>query len=384
MNGNFSDLYLEWETVGVVLGNTNAIDVPRLDTETFEKAHDLVLSYGYDADDSNHFRELNDLRIKALTFIETQLLQDPDQAKNRLNIPDELRRINDVRRLMVTASTDSSLLGKWACSLLRVMHTFTHIANDLSSNFFPAIQKQILDRILQFVHTDQAGDIYLGRDESGIRLYMLDIKTQKSAVSLALKLLHKEENTSADIFDRIGFRFVTFTKFDALQALRYLRENVVALPNVKTGRSRNTLIDIDRYHYRLGKLRAMAMRGKIDRAELIKRATDLADTEALRPEIESSPLQGRNLYSSTEYTSIQFTCRQLIRVKGSPIPLAVGSQKKPGLIDYKFFFPYEIQLLDKTSYTESRRGRASHSEYKQAQIRAARERVFPWLETEEM
>ena len=42
----------------------------------------------------------------------------------------------------------------------------------------------------------------------------------------------------------------------------------------------------------------------------------------------------------------------------------------------RFFYPFEIQIMDYETYTENMRGPLSHSEYKQRQIRAARLRLF--------
>lgn len=376
--------FLDGETESVILGPSSAIDLPSLCTDTFEKAHDFVIGYGFDPNDEAQERELAKLRADALDLIEQQLLDDPDAPDQRMEIPEAVLQERDVRKLMVMASTDRGQAGRFACSVLRIMHTLTHVNNDLSVHFFPSIQKQILDRVLRYVHTDAAGDVYLGSDENGIRLYVLDIKTQKSYDSLVLKLLHKVENVGADIFDRIGFRFVTYSKIEALQALSFLKQSFVfAFPNVKTSRSRNTLIDLEAFHNALERMIGMVERGEIDERDVYRLVAGFAESKECHPDIIRQALSERNLYSSTEYSSIQFTCRQLIRVQGPPITLPGVHNPNPGLVDYKFFFPYEVQILDKESYTESRKGRASHAEYKRAQIRAVRERVFPWLKASE-
>lgn len=375
--------FLDWETENIVLGQVSAIDMPRLSTPTPESAARFLLSYGFDISDPTHLVELDGLRQEALRFTDIHLLQDPDHPGRHLEMPDSIRNERDIPALMVLASSSQGRLSNWACSILRVMHTLSHIRNDLSDKFFPAIQKQILDRVMQYVHIDSSGDHYVGKDDSGVRLYTLDIKTQKSFESLMLKLLHKVDNVGADIFDRIGFRFVTYSKLDALKALTYLRENVFAFPNVKTTRSRNTLLDIPRFQRGYHRIEAALPNDPSRESLLEKQADQLASSEECRPAIDPDLLRDRNLYSSTEYNSIQITCRHFIRVKGPPPISPQGERMAEGLVDYRFFFPYEIQILDKDSYIESRRGRASHVEYKRAQLRAVRERVFPWLTEED-
>jgi uncharacterized protein (TIGR04562 family) len=42
----------------------------------------------------------------------------------------------------------------------------------------------------------------------------------------------------------------------------------------------------------------------------------------------------------------------------------------------RFFFPYEIQILDADSFEEARSGRASHDDYRERQREAVRRRVL--------
>lgn len=380
-NSPMNGFHVDWETIGVVLGDTNAVDLPEIRIHTVKEAEEFIKNYGFDYEVESERQDIIALKQDAVHFIEKQLLQDPDDPTRRLRMSEVVSNETDVRKLLVQASTEHGEVADWSCSVLRVMHTLTHISNDLSSNFFPAIQKQILDKVLGFTYTDSAGDVYLGEDEDGIRLYMLDIKTQKSYDSLVLKLLHKEDNTSADIFDRMGFRFVVFSKLEALDTLRYLKKNIFAFPNVRNNRSRNTLIDIGRFHYQLDSMLPSFRNEGLSEWQILQKVSKIAESEDCSPHISSEKKSEYNLYSSTKYTSIQITTRQLIRIKGPALSPMINPKKldKDGMMDYKFFFPYEIQILDKDSYIESRKGRASHSEYKRSQLRAARERVFPWL-----
>ncbi len=103
-----------------------------------------------------------------------------------------------------------------------------------------------------------------------------------------------------------------------------------------------------------------------------------------------------NPHSSEFYRAIQFTSRQLIKLKnplyedvrelkalvrhkGAPEDLA----KTIDRIDLKylqreirFFYPFEVQLVDVKSAEENEKGRSAHSEYKKAQIQTALKRVM--------
>ena len=44
--------------------------------------------------------------------------------------------------------------------------------------------------------------------------------------------------------------------------------------------------------------------------------------------------------------------------------------------EIRFFYPFEVQLMDRQSYDENERGRSAHSEYKKSQIQTAMRRVM--------
>ncbi len=44
--------------------------------------------------------------------------------------------------------------------------------------------------------------------------------------------------------------------------------------------------------------------------------------------------------------------------------------------EIRFFYPFEVQIMDKESYQRSIEGEASHKEYKKAQLKTAMNRVF--------
>jgi uncharacterized protein (TIGR04562 family) len=106
-------------------------------------------------------------------------------------------------------------------------------------------------------------------------------------------------------------------------------------------------------------------------------------------------VQNDNPNSLTGYRSIQFTCRHLIRLPRRSYQRFVYLRQKlqaagaPGAImheleamlantreEVSFFFPFEIQLLDKESFLENQLGKGSHAEYKHKQLVKARERVL--------
>ena len=108
-----------------------------------------------------------------------------------------------------------------------------------------------------------------------------------------------------------------------------------------------------------------------------------------------------NPHSSEFYRSIQFTGRQLIKLT-NPLydelkelkhlmkkPPAEGGdfvQKTEKIVEridlrnlqreVRFFYPFEVQVVDEKSNDENEKGRSAHSEYKRAQGQTALRRVM--------
>jgi uncharacterized protein (TIGR04562 family) len=47
--------------------------------------------------------------------------------------------------------------------------------------------------------------------------------------------------------------------------------------------------------------------------------------------------------------------------------------------DIRFFYPYEIQVVDIEAFKENTEGEASHQEYKRQQVLSAQKRLFKKL-----
>ncbi len=327
-----------FHTLRSIISGTSAIDVPHLHVRDREEAARFLDAYGFELHDPHDLAELSALRSEAIAFLDIML-----QAGE--HIPDAVRDEHSVLELLLIASRPGDPLQLPVCALLRVMHTLAHSSSWFADRYHDAIQRQIQARIEPFLET-RGGQLFL----ADVPLTRFEIRARKERWSLALKLLHKAENVAADVFDYVGLRFVTPDRLDALLAVRALRSrNIIMFANVKPSRSRNTLIDLDRL-------------------EAWMEQRPEPDLDELRAEVDAwvSPAGDpkRNRYSDAAYHSLQFTCRQRIHVTdetGRPI---------------RFFFPFEVQILDEASYQLSREGFASHDEYKRRQVADARRRVL--------
>jgi uncharacterized protein (TIGR04562 family) len=364
----FDKYSFDWDMMDVIIGGRSSIDLSRLTLKTYEEADAFLELYGYNLRKENIKKEVNDIFKEAISFIENILIPEPVTKEVSLYIPEDLKNEEDIRNILLIASDYSNRLQSWACVILRIMHTISHVNNDISLKFFPEIQRQILDNVWASITINSKGEKFFGEEDDGIKIYDIDIKAKKERNSTILKLLHKIENVAADVFDQIGVRIITHDKVDALLVLRYLRKNgVLDFFNVKPSRSINRLIDVKTFKKILNHQKERLKSGAITKEDF----ENLIRQESERDANLTNEQGTINPYTHNEYKSIQFTCRQMIRMK---YPF---DYENPSLGEnFCFFFPYEMQIVDIKTHDDNKSGKASHEKYKEKQLMSARKRVF--------
>ena len=390
----------DWEILDVIVGGRSAIDSGSgLRVRTPEEAQRFIECYGYEDENPIERAELFGNFQEAMSFVRRFFLAPDNPNGLNLEIPRKISELTDVGPLLLMASPQTSgpsqtLTSLWACAIIKLMHTISHIDKDLRSNYFTDIQKQILDRFYKFISTDENGQLFLGkeaRDLDRIDLVAFETKPKKSRDSVILKLLHKPENVAEDIFDRVGIRFVTKNRYDALRVVKFLKDRwVIMSANIKPSRSRNTLVNTEAFKAEVEKLLKQVDDGTLAAEELDKRLIDFCETSRAEATNKENP------HTSSEYHAVQFTGRQLVKIINplyDDLKAIKGSMKgttMPGdmarLIEridlrniqkeIRFFYPFEVQALDEASSKEALAGLSSHANYKKSQIQAAMRRVM--------
>lgn len=395
-----SKYMFDWDSLDVVISGRSALDSkfflgPIVDDDTVES---FLVGYGIDRDDQVARAELFGNFQEAMQFIKRYFLKDGDSEGLDFKIPNSIIMITDISELFVMATRDNPNATEeeslWAEVILKVMHTILHVDKDLRTNYFNAIQTQIFDRFYKYIQR-QDEQLFLALSESSqdrIPLIDFETKSKKARDSVIIKLLHKAENVAEELFDRVGIRLVTKSRFDTLRVVRFLTDQHIVIPhNIKPSRSVNTLIDTRSFRDSYSALVKKAIRKNLSEEEFIAAVGDLIDDKKIN-ETE------RNAHTSSSYQSIQFTCRQLIKYKNpfmnefSELRQEAKLDKDNALAkkilnmdyslvarDIKFFYPYEVQVVDEQSHRINTEGEASHSEYKKSQTQAAKMRVFSSL-----
>ncbi|MCW5872599.1 MAG: TIGR04552 family protein [Candidatus Eremiobacteraeota bacterium] len=382
-----------WETLRSFLDGVSPIDLNRLALQSRDEAYQFLVHYGYDMAIPSEHHEAWTVFREGIEYLERVLCPAPTPEDQAVGLPEDLQQITDLTEILLLASHGGPL-QPWACALLRVMHTISHANHAVRSPFYQEIQSQILERYRQHVHQDAQGKLHLGTGLLAVPLEDIQLREEKSRDSLILKLLHKPDNVAQGVYDRIGVKLVTPTKVDALLVLKYIRRNHLAIfANIMPGRSRNTLIDLERFR---------------DVYESISRpgapGSFKSNWAALQRPTESSGEENppQNPHSSSTFRSIQFTCRQLIRVPNpqysalqelrAALSERIPNEELAALLSklsadnpepvLRFFFPYEVQILDHENHLRTLEGESSHANYRLRQLRTARRRVLGSLLTE--
>ena len=333
-------------SVRAALNGLSFIDEKRMHIHTEQEAQQFLESYGFDLEDAMDVLELEGLRKEAIELIQEELLIEGEV------IPSVLIEQQDIRQYLMSASGHGKRsLAPWSAAILRVIHTLSHSHSYLNDIYHVPIREQIFNRFEDHIIRNEKG-CFLG----DIKLDEIEYREAKSRRSVALKLLHKVENVSADIFDWIGIRFITENRAEVLDVLTYLRQNhVITYANLKPSRSRNNLIDLEWIDKCLNSgMSTDEIRKKMQSINL-----PLANTTQENPD--------KNPFSGVSYQSVQITCRHRIKIE------------QDNGFNMSFFFPFEIQLMDRKSFLATQEGLASHAEYKKRQKKSIRKRILPFL-----
>ena len=388
------DEFFSWEFFKSVLEGVSAIDLTTFPIASLEAAQDFLLQYGVDLNDPYDVKDAADVYGEAVEFLHRVLCPPPTEGDPGLEMPFEMSQLENLPRLLLLAS-QAHPLQAWACALLRIMHTINHANHSIRSPYYSQIKEQVLGRYREHLRVDESGCHVLGRGEDAVPLKGVFFREEKSRESLVLKLLHKPDNVAESVFDRIGIKLVVASPLDALLVMRYFRRHHLAIfANISPGRSRNTLIDLEQFQQewidRHGDSRPQKTLEYLRGRTFPQGANNANATGTVGPHGASNP------HTSPGWRSIQFTCRQLIRLE-NPIHGAInklsekltqrlGEASSQDLLkdlrahsleqSLRFFFPYEVQIMDEANYIRSETGDSSHANYRLRQLRSARKRIL--------
>jgi uncharacterized protein (TIGR04562 family) len=346
-----------------ILGGRSTLELSNLNIRTRDEGERFLIAYGFDPNDESDAARLWSFHRRAITYLQTQILNSGEV------IPQELCEavlIGEIWRLLAWASDsnpNNRNRQKWACAILRVMHVISHLSHDLFSAFSEEIQAQVMRPYQEMIFTESVGHVRLGRPEAddSISLEKFDIKPFKTSNSAITKLLAKPEEVAFGLLDRMGVRFVTRTVFDGFRVMAWLvRHNVISFPHLIPDQSTNSLYPLNLFFEVLQEV--AVTRGDMQTDEIERLLQKKLDNFRGQAGYRVKP----NAFTNQDYRFMKFIVRRLIRTKAE----AFG---RP----FAFFYPYEIQIMDRATFVRNQTGPASHPEYKARQRARARTRILP-------
>lgn len=353
-----------YEELSVVAGGQSILDQPKLNIHNTEEADAFLKSYGFDYSNEKDRVKLWYFHRRALVLLIEKLKFSEEEIPEEIRTPEKL---GDLRFLLIWASAqDKSDQQRWSCALLRCIHVFIHIESDLFGSFSEEIQKQILSSFEQcVVQTDK---IFLRSFQKegppSVELYRFQTKPFKTSSSSVIKLLAKSDAVAMKILDKVGIRFVTPTIFDSFQVIRFLvEENLMSYAHIMPDQSSNNLYPVEEFIRVCDRLIEKHGHEAVYNPEKVDRL--------LNAHLNSQKKMGflnffrkANPFSAQDFKYIKFISRKLVRVETSP-----GKE-------FSFFYPFEIQIINKETYLKMEEGEGEHDAYKNRQIEAARNRVL--------
>lgn len=352
-----------------VAGGQSAIDIPFLNIHSLAEAESFIRSYGYNINQNEDLERLWYFYRRAFVLLTEKLLIDINEIPEIFH---DRKKLGDIRYLLIYASSrdpKDKTLQRWSCALLRCMHVYVHSETDLFSYFAEDIQKQILSAFESVVVNDGSQHktflkSFHKESHPPIELYKFEMKAFKTSSSTVIKLLAKPEALAMKIFDKIGVRFVTNSIFDSFQVIRFLvEENIISYAHIMPDQSSNNIYPPNLFVKVCEELdkKKQSSNQPIEIAE-IDQALKQAMTQ--QSEVDRKLFRKENAYSSIDYRFIKFITRKLITIE---------SNEKGR---FSFFYPYEVQIVERKTYDLSKSGPSEHQSYKQRQLDAAKARLF--------
>lgn len=350
-----------------VVGGVSTLDTKFLSVRSEHEGRLFLQAYGYDIDIPDQRDHLWATHRRAIGFIQDNLLEPGEQIPPELADPVKLESITNLL-LAASRPEENRELQRWACAILRVMHVDVHLRNDLFSAFRDEIQAQILKPLQEsIVEDDISGSFVLGPNlpGGGVKLHKFEIKPFKTTASAAIKLLARPERVALTLLDKLGVRFVTRSVFDSFLTVKFLVEqHLMSYPHIIPDQSNNTLYPINLF---LEVMEELKLEQKTGVEPSNERVRDLLGQRLADASGRARYLEKENQFSGPEYRFLKFINRKLITVH-----IGEGEARRM----FRFFYPFEVQIMDQETYNRNLAGPMAHDEYKNRQKAKARERVM--------
>jgi len=325
------ELNISWHTLQTIIAGRSLIDTFEFHIDNLDEAYKFLDAYGLDVN-----QDLETLRETAVEYLEKVLLRD-----TTLCIPESVHHLSPPELLLEASANPKTPISEWSCVLLKVCHAIAHAKWTRDEDAYNGALVKINERLKPFL-VDSKDGVWIGDENCRIPIIEFSIKSEKQFFRLVTKLLLKEGNLSAGIYDHIGMRIVTNDIFSAILLIKFLRSrNIFMYANVIPQESKNSLAE---FH----EIEALFAEFSGPIQEIVTR------------ESKSTWPGNENRFSNKKFKMIKIIERILVtRSNGR-----------------KVFFPCEIQILTKQTHESLSKKKMGHSAYEKRQVKGVKLRLF--------
>jgi uncharacterized protein (TIGR04552 family) len=333
------------DTMRLLLRGSSVVDWYRLHFKTKSEIDAFIRVNELDPDSDNDRARLFEIHERAVKYLREHL---------RYQVPEEIEKTDDVRVLFEYASGTRGRRKDrlFACLTLKVMHIIHHVdAYELLSMLTVSHAEM---NVLMHAKIER---VVRGLIERNFPIVEFTGNT-KATYSVLSKLLAKKDTQSAQVFDKLRFRFVVERLEDVPPLLLALTRELTPFNYLVPSQADNSLVDLDRLLVRAGNLAAI-------RAQ-----------QGDEPDVNEEPAQDlsnfkRNEFSGPDYQVVNFVADVPLRIDGT---VSFQSERLRGLGGV-VFAAVEFQVVDQVTAETNEIGENKHSLYKQRQRGKVKERL---------
>ncbi len=325
------------ESVRLLLRGDSVIDWHRLNFEGAADVREFLASNELSLDDPSDRARLQRLQEAAVDYLRRHFEFPIPKAVERLETEDLL--------LLASGKGHRQLC---ACTILKCMHIIHHLEGRELLFMLPLSDQEVFHLVEEKVYRVVGGMLAAGMPITEF------VGGRKNKYSLYTKLLSKQDNIAAQIYDKLRFRIVTRTRDDILPVIQYLTRKLVAFNYVIPGESTNTIFPLRTYLDRAENTRALLHNPRMNGEE----------SDAFTP--------SGNAFSGASFRIIHFVVDLPLRVPRDVLANAPPAAAGLGPV---IFSLAEFQVIDRETEAANELGDASHDAYKERQRVAVMRRL---------
>lgn len=333
------------DTLRLLLRGSSVVDWYRLHFESRDQIDAFLRVNELDPKNAEDHARLRLILERAVRYLEDHL---------RYRVPEEIAANDDVCALFEYASGTKGRRKDrfFACLTLKVMHIIHHVEAHELLSLLPISHAELA--VLMQAKIER---VVRGLLERSFPIVEFTGNT-KTPYSVLSKLLAKKDTQSAQVFDKLRFRFVVGRLEDIPPLLLALSRELTPFNYLVPGQADNSLLDIDHVLTRAGNLAAI-------------RALQAVDPDLNEEPSVDARTPRKNEFSGPDYKVVNFVADVPLRVD------RVLSFQNPRLrgLGGIVFSAVEFQVVDRMTAEANEQGENRHSAYKQRQRGKVKERL---------